>query len=113
MTTHQLNLQSKFFDFIKDGTKRIELRLFDEKRQKIQLGDTIELSNNHGEKLQAKVVGLLRYESFDALLRDFNIEILADGSMTKPELLTNLDGFYSPEKQAKFGVLGIRLELIL
>ena len=28
--THILKLQPKFFDFIKDGTKRIELRLFDE-----------------------------------------------------------------------------------
>ncbi len=27
-----MNLQPKYFDFIKDGTKRIELRLFDEKR---------------------------------------------------------------------------------
>ena len=33
--THILKLQPKFFDFIKDGTKRIELRLFDEKRQQM------------------------------------------------------------------------------
>lgn len=35
--THILKLQPKFFDFIKDGTKRIELRLFDEKRQQINI----------------------------------------------------------------------------
>ena len=29
---HEMGLQSKYFDYIKDGTKRIELRLFDEKR---------------------------------------------------------------------------------
>ena len=39
--THILKLQPKFFDFIKDGTKRIELRLFDEKRQQININDII------------------------------------------------------------------------
>ena len=29
---HEMGLQSKYFDYIKNGTKRIELRLFDEKR---------------------------------------------------------------------------------
>lgn len=43
MKTHEMNLQPKYFDFIKDGTKRIELRLYDEKRQLIRLGDIIEI----------------------------------------------------------------------
>ncbi len=110
MAIHQMNLQPKFFDFIKHGTKRIELRLFDEKRQQIQLGDTIEFSNG-SENLQAKVIGLLRYNSFPALFEDFDIKILADASMTKPELLTTLGEFYPPEAQAKYGVVGIRIKV--
>ena len=35
MTTHQMNLQPKYFDFIKNGTKRIELRLYDESASKL------------------------------------------------------------------------------
>ena len=112
MTTHGMNLQQKYFDFIKNGTKRIELRLFDEKRQKIQLGDTIEFSNNDGEKITAKVIGLLRYESFQELFNDFDISILADASMTKAELQNVLEEFYTPEKQKKYGVLGIRLKIL-
>ena len=38
---HILKLQPKYFDYINNGTKRIELRLYDEKRQKIDIGDTI------------------------------------------------------------------------
>ena len=38
-TTHEMKLQPKFFDFIKSGTKRIELRLYDEKRRNIELED--------------------------------------------------------------------------
>ncbi len=112
MITHKMNLQPKYYDFILHGTKRIELRLYDEKRQKIQLGDVIEFNKSETEKFKTKVTGLLRYESFEKLFSDFDISILADVSMTKEELLNVLGEFYIEEKQAKFGVLGIRLELI-
>lgn len=107
-----MNLQLEFFDFIKNGTKRIELRLFDAKCQQVQLGDTIEFAKSEQDKVLAKVTGLLRYESFEALLQDFPIEILADRMMTKTELLDALTEFYPPAKQVELGVLGIRFELI-
>ena len=93
-----MNLQPKYFDFIKDGTKRIELRLYDEKRRSIQLGDIIEFAKSDDEKFKAEVVGLLRYNSFADLFEDFDISILADSSMTKQELLEVLGEFYSEEK---------------
>lgn len=108
---HATNLQNRYFDFIKNGTKRIELRLNDEKRAKIQLGEEISFAKNDGEKLTAKVVGLLQYDNFANLFRDFPIEILSDKSMTKNELRKTVEEFYLPEKQREFGVLGIRLEL--
>ena len=109
---HEMGLQSKYFDYIKNGTKRIELRLFDEKRQKIRLGDIIEFTNPDGEMLVVKVVGLLRYGSFEELFRDFEITMLADASMTKRELLNVLNGFYPLEKQHEMGVMGIRVEVL-
>ena len=112
MTTHQMNLQPKYFDFIKNGTKCIELRLYDEKRQQIKLGDSIEFLKSENEKFKAKVIGLLRYETFSDLFNDFDISVLADQFMTKQELLNVLQEFYTPEKQAQYGVLGIRLELL-
>ena len=110
--THEMNLQNKYFDFILNGTKRIELRLNDEKRQKIKIGDTIIFRNKQGETFSAKVKDLFEHNSFEELFENFEIDILADKSMTKAELLQVLDEFYTPEKQAEFGVLGILIELI-
>ena len=45
------------------------------------------------------------------LFNDFNIDILADKSMTKDELLSVLGKFYTPQKQEEFGVLCIMVEL--
>ena len=112
MKTHEMTLQPKYFDFIKDGTKRIELRLYDEKRQLIRLGDIIEFTKSDDEKFKAEVIGLLLYSSFNDLFEDFDISILADATMTKQELLDVLGEFYTSEKQAEFGVVGIRLKLL-
>ncbi len=107
-----MNLQPKYFDFMKEGTKRIELRLYDEKRSHIKLGDIIEFSKSENDKLKAEVIGLLRYSSFEDLLEDFDISILADASTTKKELLSTLSEFYTLEKQVQYGVIGIRLKIL-
>ncbi|MBR2830999.1 ASCH domain-containing protein [Candidatus Saccharibacteria bacterium] len=112
MKTHEMNLQPKYFDFMKNGTKRVELRLYDEKRSQIELGDIIEFSKSENDILKAEVIGLLRYNSFKDLFEDFDISILADASMTKVELLNTLSEFYTPEKQAEYGVIGIRLKIL-
>lgn len=109
---HEMGLQSKYFDYIKNGTKRIELRLFDEKRQRIKIGDIIEFTNPDDETLVVRVVGLIRYGSFEDLFKDYDISILADASMTKRELLDVLNGFYPVEKQNEMGVVGIRVEVV-
>lgn len=112
--THEMKLQPKYFEFIKNGTKRIELRLNDEKRQLIKLGDTINFIKEPELKeiLKVQVVGLLHYNTFEELFKDFDISILADTSMTKEELLNVLQEFYTPDKQKEFGVLGIRIEIV-
>lgn len=112
MKTHKMNLQPKYFDFIKHGTKRVELRLYDEKRSQINLGDIIEFTKSEDDKIEAEVIGLLRYRTFKELFEDFDISILADASMTKEELLTTLSEFYPSAKQAQYGVVGVRLKIL-
>ena len=111
---HEIKLKPEYIEFIKEGTKRIEIRLNDEKRSQIKLGDTIKFLKEPEKKetLKAKVVGLLRYNTFEDMFNDFDISILADKSMTKEELIGVLEQFYTKEKQKEYGVLGIRLELI-
>ena len=97
---HEMKLQPEYYNYILKGTKRIEIRLFDEKRQKIKLGDTIKFLKEPEltESFKVRVTGLLRYTSFK--------------EMFKEELINVLEQFYSKEKQEQYGVLGIRIELI-
>lgn len=111
---HKMKLQPEYYNFILNGTKRIEIRLFDKKRQQIQIGDTIKMLKEPDldESFKVRVVGLLRYNSFSDMFKDFDISVLADKKMTKEELISVLEQFYPKEEQEKYGVLGIKLELI-
>ena len=110
---HIMKLQSDYYNFILNGTKRIEIRLYDEKRQQICIGDTIKFLKDPklNESFTVKVIGLLRYSTFEDMFNDFDISVLSDKSMTKKELIDVLQKFYTKEKQKEYGVLGIRFEL--
>ena len=111
---YEMKLQPEYYNFILNGTKRIEIRLNDEKRQQIKIGDTIKFLKEPelNEFFEAKVIGLLKYNTFKDMFKDFDISILSDKSMTKGELIKVLEQFYPKEKQDKYGVLGIRIELM-
>ena len=110
---HEMKLQPKYYDYILNGTKRIEIRLYDEKRSLIKIGDTITFYKEPElvESFDATVVDLFRYDSFEDMFKDFDISLLADKSMTKDELIDVLEEFYTKEKQAEYGVLGIKIKL--
>lgn len=111
---HIMKLKSRYFDYMKNGTKRIEIRLNDEKRKLIKVGDTITFLKEPEltEKLNTKVIELLKYDNFDDMFNDIDISLLADKSMSKEELINVLEEFYTKEKQKEYGVLGIRIELL-
>ncbi len=108
-----MKIQELFFNYIKLGTKRIELRLYDEKRKQIKIGDELTFINEKEPTQQIKVIvtGLLQYQDFNSLINDFNISILADKNYKKEELLSKLETFYPKEKQKEYSVIGIRFEI--
>ena len=110
---HKMKLRPEYFDFILNGTKRIEIRLYDEKRKQIKIGDTIKFLKEPelNDSFNAKVIGLLRYNSFEDMFKDYDISVLSDKAMTKKQLINVLEQFYTKEKQKQYGVLGIRIKL--
>ncbi len=112
MNIHSLQLATVPFDAITSGQKVIESRLYDEKRQLIQIGDTIEFTNREApnQKVSVGVVGLLRYETFYDLFSRNNPTKFGGESV---EWLENqINEFYSIEEQKLNGVVGIEFELI-
>ena len=61
---HKMKLNQEPFEKIKNGTKTVEFRLYDEKRRTVQIGDEIEFSKlpELQEKLLVKVIDLYKEE---------------------------------------------------
>lgn len=108
---HEMKLQPEYFEYISSGSKRIELRLNDEKRQRIKINDQIVFTNEKTkDKLITHVNKIHKEKSFEKLFENFDISLLASKNKTKQELLNELSKFYTKEKQEKYGVLGIQIE---
>lgn len=109
---HKLNVKEKYYNLLKSGKKTIELRLFDDKRKKIKVGDYIEFSNcsDANDNFSAQVVNLHRADSFIELCQ--KIDCQKAGFSNNNELINALEEFYSQEKQKEFGVVGIEIKLI-
>ncbi|MDD2839871.1 MAG: ASCH domain-containing protein [Rickettsiales bacterium] len=107
----ELNLRKKYFDLIKNGEKTIELRLFDEKRKNIKIGDILIFKNDGDEEiLQAKVINLYNSDCFENLVKLFDIK--KTGFSSIKELNECILEFYTKEKQEKYGVLGIEIKIL-
>ena len=111
MSTHQLKLATEPFNAIISGNKTIESRLYDTKRQKIQIGDRIIFTNrdNSEQTVTAGAVGLLRYATFRDLFSHNNPRKFGGDNV---EWLENqISEFYSIEDQKIYGVIGIEFKV--
>mgnify|MGYP004495186523 FL=1 len=111
---HEMKLQPEYYNYILHGTKRVEIRLNDEKRKNIKINDKIIFLKEPdlNESFEVKVVKLIKYKSFEDMIKDYDISVLADKSITKKRLLADLEKYYPKEKQNECGVLCIEIELI-
>lgn len=94
----------------KNGTKTIELGLNDEKIQLLKIKDLIEFTNRtNDEKMLVEIENLYHYPSFEELYKNFDkVEMGYDEeNIADPK---DMEEYYSPEEQSKYGVLGIKIK---
>ena len=109
---HKMNLNNNPFNRIKDGTKTIELRLNDEKRQLLKEKDLIEFTNRETlEKIVVEIEKLYKYSSFCELYKHFyKISMVYEqDDIADPK---DMEQYYSKEEQNKYGVVGIKVRII-
>lgn len=111
--TVNMKLQSAPFEKIASGKKKVEMRLFDEKRKKLNIGDRIIFTEQGFEQneIRVKITNLNKFSSFDELYNFYKDKTLLgyeDGQTAKPEDM----GKYYTKQEQKDGVLAIEFELI-
>ena len=109
---HRMNLWASPFRHIKHGAKTVEMRLNDEKRRKIQVGDIIIFTNAETqEEMKVSVVNISKFSDFAEIYSKYDkiaIGYEADEIAHPDDMLL----YYSKEKIAQYGVLAIEIKLI-
>ena len=112
MKTHEMKLNAAPFAAIQSKTKTIEMRLHDEKRQALQVGDCLRFTNaDTGETLSTKILALHVYPTFDELYRQFDKTALGY-KVNEPANPKDMLAYYPQEEIEKYGVVGIELQVI-
>lgn len=111
---HDMSLRPKPFAAIASGAKRYELRLHDEKRKLIRIGDRIVFRCTADERfVVTRVTSLTPFESFAELYR--TLPLTQCGYTQENVHLASprdMERYYPPEKQAMYGVLAIGVEVM-
>lgn len=114
MKKHVMKLNQEPFNLIKEGKKTIEMRLNDEKRNLISVGDIIKFIKTDSNDTELKVIvkKLHRYENFNELYKHFDKVKLGycENQIAMP---SDMEEYYSKEDIEKYGVVGIEVEVLL
>lgn len=96
------------FERIKDGTKTVEFRLYDEKRKMIKVGDKIEFSKlpDLQEKIVVEVEDLYREDTFKELFEKVLID--KENIRKHMEIIYTI---YTKEQEKEYGALGIKINI--
>ena len=98
---------------MKNGTKRIEIRLNDEKRKNLKIGDEIVFQKEPElkEEVLTQIEYLIVKRSFKELIENLDISEYSDKSESEKAFLNDLYSFYTKEQEEKYGVVGIQLKV--
>ena len=109
---YKMRLKNGPFKAIKSGTKKVELRLNDEKRKLIKEHDIIEFENRITlEKIEVEVIKLHHFDSFSELYKHFDKISLGytEDEIADPK---DMEQYYPQDKQEEYGVLGIEIKVL-
>ena len=101
------------FNSIKRKKKKIEMRLFDDKRQKLKVEDILIFVNKNDESkmIKTKIIALHKFENFEQLYKNFN-KIKLGYRKSEKANPKDMEKYYSAEDIKKYGIVGIEIEVI-
>lgn len=109
MKKHTMHANMKYFELLKNGRKKYEFRLNDEKRRNISIGDLLEIrcAEDKNNVFNCKVVGITKGLDFEGLLKEVNENQI--GGIGKEQQIIELNVLYSAVKIKNYGVIAIEL----
>jgi len=111
---HEMKLREVYFDKIKNNEKIYEIRLNDEKRQLIDVGDIIIFKKEPEkvEEIRTVVKDLIYFDSFKEMISTLPKSQVGFAGENEETIVDIYHQFYSEFEEKKYGVLAIKVEVI-
>lgn len=110
---NELRLNKKPFESIRNKTKTVEMRLYDEKRQRIKPGDTIlfKLRDNESETIKVLVKNIKVFKNFEELYKNYD-KVSLGYREDETASFKDMEEYYSTYEQKKYGVVAIEIKVL-
>jgi len=111
---HEMKLHPVPFEEIKAGLKTIEIRLNDEERQKVKVGDSILFKKRPDliESFEVKVLKINKYSTYRELVEKTDLVSFGQRFSSKEQILERGFKYYSKEEVAKYGWIVFKIKVI-
>ena len=109
----KIHLDSDIFDIVKNASKGVEIRLNDEKRRELNIGDTLIFLKrpNDDEELKGTVTNLVYFNSFLEVVDTYPMKRIYLEDYTKEDFINLIKRFYSDDDVKKYGIVAIEFKL--
>ena len=108
---YEMNLHNVPFEKIKSGNKTVEMRLFDERRKALKVGDLIRFTNNDtSEQIVVEVTNLETFANFEQLYQKYD-KCSIGYAFAESANPSDMLAYYTREQIAINGVVAIGIKL--
>lgn len=104
--------ESPWFDWICDGTKRFEGRLWKDDWAALSVGDIISFVCPLKRELICRVVSLPRFESFGAAFDALGSALVPVPGVSTADVVKIYGQYYKDEDVSQYGVVAVEVEVL-
>ncbi|MBQ9019021.1 MAG: ASCH domain-containing protein [Bacilli bacterium] len=103
------HLDSDIFDIVSSGSKDVEIRLNDEKRRKLNIGDTLVFLKRPDdiESIKATITNLVYFNNFLEVVNYYDMKRIYLDNTSSEDYINLMKRFYNDEEVEKYGVVAI------
>ena len=111
---HELLIKPEYYDLVKAGIKKYEVRTNDDRRKNMHIGDYIKLIKEPEkvESLMLEIVNKIEYPNFTALYDSLPKRDVGFEGRTTESIVNELRRFYSEEVENKLGTVAIEVAVV-
>ncbi len=111
---HEMLIKPEYFELVKAGVKKYEVRTNDERRKNMHIGDYIKLIKEPEleETLMLEIVNKIEFPNFTVLYDSLPKRDVGFEGRTTESIVSELRRFYSEEVENNLGTVAIEVAVV-